>query len=151
MSHSLIKLTLVLLISALFSSTALALKPIYSGGKERAAIRGYDVVAYFTEDMAVQGTREFALKYRGAVWYFSSEQNKDLFRSNPKKYVPQYGGYCAYSMARESIASTKPKYFTIHNDKLYLNYNKATFKRWRKKKDEYIAKADDSWPIMLAK
>ena len=131
--------------------SALAVKPIYSGGKQRAAIRGYDVVAYFTENMPVEGTREHALKYRGAIWYFSSEQNKKLFAAHPRKYVPQYGGYCSYSMARDSIASTKPIYFTIYEDKLYLNYNKATHKRWLKKKEEYILKADDIWPTQLAK
>ena len=106
MYKRLLGLLLTISLSLVLCHSAFAVKPIYSGGKTRAAIRGYDTVAYFTENEAIQGTRKYALKYRGAVWYFSSEENKKLFAANPRKYVPQYGGYCAYSVARDSIAST---------------------------------------------
>jgi len=128
-----------------------AVKPVYSGGKERAAIRGYDPVAYFTENAPVKGSAEFSHEYKGAKWLFSSAKNRDLFINNPDKYSPQYGGYCAYAVARNSTASIKPQYFTIHEGKLYLNYSKPVFKKWMKDKDGYIADAEKKWPELLKK
>ena len=57
------------------------------------AIKGYDPVAYHTENRAVKGKSAFAHKWNDAKWYFASAGNRDLFVSNPEKYAPQYGGY----------------------------------------------------------
>jgi len=57
------------------------------------AIKGYDPVAYFTEGEAVKGKSEFSHSWNEAKWYFSSKTNRDLFASEPERYVPQYGGY----------------------------------------------------------
>jgi YHS domain-containing protein len=139
------------LLGLIFTGTALAVKPIYSGGKERAAVRGYDVVAYFTENTPVKGSRQNSLEYAGATWFFSNQANLEVFKANPAKYMPQYGGYCAYAVARNSTASIKPEYFTIHAGKLYLNYSKSVFKKWSKKKEQYISDADQKWPKLLNK
>jgi len=142
---------LALLINLLVVNSALAIKPIYSGGKERAAIRGYDPVAYFTENAPVKGSSEFSTEHLGATWFFASEANKQLFINNPEKYTPQYGGYCAYAVSRNSSASIKPEFFTIENDKLYLNYSNSVYKKWVKDKKKYIKDADKNWPAVLAK
>jgi len=71
-------------------------------------------------------------------WLFSTQQNLETFKANPEKYMPQYGGYCAYAVSNGSTASSKPEYFTIYNDKLYLNYNKTVYSKWVKGKDGYI-------------
>ena len=57
------------------------------------AIKGYDTVAYFTEGRAVKGKRKFSHNWSDAKWYFSSEENRDLFIADPEQYAPQYGGY----------------------------------------------------------
>ncbi len=57
------------------------------------AIKGYDPVAYFTENRAVKGKEEFEYLYEGARWRFSSAAHRDLFATNPERYMPQYGGY----------------------------------------------------------
>lgn len=59
------------------------------------AIRGYDPVAYFSEQKPVLGKETYKYAWNNATWYFSSQQNLDLFKVNPAKYAPQYGGYCA--------------------------------------------------------
>lgn len=132
-------------------NAAYAAKPIYVGGKERAAVRGYDVVSYFTENKPVKGSKEFSLTYKGAKWLFSSANNKALFEADSEKYAPQYGGYCAYAVSRNTTASVKPEYFTIHDDKLYLNYSKSVNKKWIKDKGGYIKKANKNWPKVLEK
>ncbi len=126
-----------------------AAKPIYSGGKERAAIRGYDTVAYFTENKPVKGLKEFAFEYKGAKWLFSTQENLSLFKASPEKYAPQFGGYCAYAVSKNTTASIKPEYFTIHDQKLYLNYSKSVYKRWLKDKDDLIEDAESHWPELL--
>lgn len=139
-----------LILSSLAINTAFAVKPVYSGGKERAAIRGYDPVAYFTQNMPVKGSQEFLFKHNGAKWFFSSQENLEKFKANPNSYTPQYGGYCAYAVSNGSTASIKPENFTIYNDKLYLNYSKSVYKKWLKNKDDYIAEANTEWPQILA-
>lgn len=57
------------------------------------AIKGYDPVAYFTLSKPVEGSAEFEYEWMGAKWRFSSARHRDLFKSNPEKYAPQYGGY----------------------------------------------------------
>jgi YHS domain-containing protein len=57
------------------------------------AIKGYDPVAYFTLGKPVEGKKEFEYKWQGAKWRFANEDHLNLFRSDPEKYAPQYGGY----------------------------------------------------------
>jgi YHS domain-containing protein len=57
------------------------------------AIKGYDPVAYFTENRAVKGTSDFVYDWNEARWYFSRAEYRDLFAANPQKYAPQRGGF----------------------------------------------------------
>lgn len=110
------------------------------------AIRGYDPVAYFTESKPVKGNEKLVYKWNNANWYFSSQENLDLFKANPEKYAPQYGGYCAYGLSNGYKAPTDADAWTIDNDKLYLNYNKEVRDMWNKERKERIEKADKNWP-----
>lgn len=109
------------------------------------AIKGYDAVAYFTQNKAVKGNKQFAVSYKNAIWYFSSAANKEAFRTNPSKYEPAYGGYCAYGCSRGYKAKTEGEAFTIVNGKLYLNYNLDVRDTWNKDQAGYIKKADANW------
>lgn len=137
---------IIVALSTFIMGNAFAAKPIYSGGKERAAIRGYDPVAYFNQNMPIKGNAEFLFKHNGAKWLFSSQKNLEAFKANPEKYTPQYGGYCAYAISNGSTASIKPEFFTIHDNKLYLNYSKSVYNKWTKKKEGYISEANSKWP-----
>lgn len=133
------------------SFSVLALDPVYTGNRDNVAIKGYDTVAYFTENKAVKGSPKFTTEYMGANWQFSSLENLQTFIASPEQYAPQYGGYCAYAVARGTTASIQPKMFSIHEGKLYLNYNKGVRKRWLKDKEGYVEKADQNWPDLLNK
>lgn len=126
-----------------------ALDPTYTALFSDKAIRGYDTVAYFTEGKPVEGKSEFTTQYKEATWQFSSQKNLDLFLSNPDKYAPQYGGYCAYAVSQGQTASIKPELFTIHDGKLYLNYSQSINQRWLKNKEAFIVDADQNWPKLL--
>jgi YHS domain-containing protein len=112
------------------------------------AIEGYDPVAYFT-GKAVEGRKELSTSDGGVTYYFSSAQNRDLFRANPEKYKPQYGGWCAYAMgANGEKVEIDPETFKVLNGKLYLFYNKYfnnTLKTWNKDEVSLKKKADANW------
>lgn len=140
----------LLFTTVMLSSKAFAIDPTYTGFFSDEAIKGYDTVAYFTENKPVKGKEEFSTKYNEATWLFSSQENLDLFLTNPEKYAPQYGGYCAYAVSQNTTASIKPELFTIQDGKLYLNYNESINDKWRANKLEFIELADQNWPKLLA-
>ncbi len=113
------------------------------------AINGYDPVSYFTQNKAVKGKKETAVYYQGVTYYFSSATNKDLFKANPSRYEPEYGGWCAYAMGEKGEkVSIDPETFKVLNGKLYLFYNRFfnnTLKDWNKNEASLKAKADVNW------
>ena len=113
------------------------------------AIRGYDTVAYFTDGKPEKGSDDFTMDYEGATWKFSSQEHLDLFSAEPDKYVPQYGGYCAYGVAVGNLVKIEPELWTIVDDKLYLNYNKSLNGKWKKDIPGYIEKADAQFETLL--
>lgn len=114
-------------------------------------IDGYDPVAYFTERKPVKGLKGFEYQWMEATWRFASKENLELFKEDPEKYAPQYGGYCAYAVSQGYTAKVDPEAWDIVDGKLYLNYSKSVQKKWRKKRDEYIILADKNWPELRAK
>jgi YHS domain-containing protein len=139
--------TTLALLTATVATPALAAKPSYytKGG---LVIGGYDPVAYFTEGKARKGSAKNSLSWDGATWQFASAQNMALFKANPKKYTPQYGGYCSYAMASGDLVSITPTAWDIYNGKLYLNYNSIVRAIWRRDKNGYIRRADKRWPTI---
>ncbi len=118
---------------------------------EKLVIKGYDPVAYFTTGKPVKGAKDFEYQWMGATYRFSSKENLELFKKTPEKYAPQYGGYCSYAVSQGYTAPVDPEAWDIVNGKLFLNYSKAVQKKWREKRDEYIAAADKNWPALKAK
>ncbi|MBT0586798.1 YHS domain-containing (seleno)protein [Alteromonas oceanisediminis] len=131
------------------SATVLADDPIETGTFNNKAIYGYDTVAYFTQDKAVEGSDEFMTSWRGADWYFSSQEHMDLFVGNPTQYAPQYGGYCAYAMSDGRLVGVDEEAFTILDGKLYLNYSKSVMKEWRTNTAQFIQEADQHYPKLV--
>ena len=114
--------------------------------KDGAAIGGCDLVAYFTDMKPVKGSQKFHAEYRGSTFYFSSAANRDRFAANPATFAPQYGGYCAFGMAKGYKAAIDPGAFTVVGDKLYLNYNGTVRTLWVLDIQGYVKKADQNWP-----
>ncbi len=138
--------TVLALLLCAVSGGVLAVDPIYTGFFSNEAIKGYDAVAYFTEDKPIKGSDQFSFEYMGATWKFSSAEHLDLFKADPEAYAPQYGGYCAYAVANGDTASAEPDLWTINDGKLYLNYSRRINVRWRENMQAYIEQADRLWP-----
>lgn len=132
-----------------FAVPALAADKVSTGVFSNKAVSGYDTVAYFTEGKPVKGSDDHTSEYNGAMWLFSSAENKAKFDENPTKYAPQYGGYCAWAVSQGYTASGDPSQWAIHNGKLYLNYNKSVKDKWDKDRDNFIAAANKNWPSVL--
>jgi YHS domain-containing protein len=109
------------------------------------AINGYDPVAYFTQQQAVKGNRNYNFKWNNATWYFSSQENLNLFKSSPEKYAPQFGGYCAFAASKGFTANTDPSAWKIIDDKLYLCSEPKFLQEWAKNKDENLQKSNRNW------
>ena len=98
--------------------------------QDGVAIRGYDPVAYFTDGQPVKGTAEWTADWQGARWWFASQLHRDLFRQQPEKYAPLYGGFCAYGASEDHLSPTDPMAWSIVDGKLYLNYNLKVRTLW---------------------
>lgn len=116
--------------------------------KNGIAISGYDAVAYFAESKPVEGKTDFSFDWKDAKWLFSSQANLDVFKANPTKYAPQYGGFCAYGVSENHKSPTDPNAWTIVDDKLYLNYSKKVKELWSKDIPSRIQKANELWPSL---
>lgn len=136
---------------AFFSCTKALPLPAVNMTPEGVAIKGYDPVAYFTENRPVKGIQEHEYEWNGAIWQFASSAHRDEFRRDPEKYAPGYGGYCAYAVSQGKTADIDPEAWTVFEDRLYLNLDKDVQKLWEKNRREYIRKADENWPRILGK
>lgn len=138
----------VLILLLLISTSIFSQKTDYNI-KKGAVANGYDVVAYFNNKV-IKGSKKIATNYDGVSFRFSSKENLSTFKSNPKKYIPQYGGYCAYAIgAKGEKVGINPKTFEIRGGKLYLFYNSwgtNTLDLWIKEgADDLKNKADKNW------
>ncbi|WP_269518176.1 YHS domain-containing (seleno)protein [Alteromonas sp. BMJM2] len=143
---------IALLFIAIISFNTFAEDAIYTGLFSSEAVGGYDTVAYFSLDKGdapVKGKSDWVTEYKGANWYFSSKTNLEKFRADPERYVPQYGGYCAWAVsAMNDFAPGDAKYWAIVDGKLYLNYNKKVKNDWDADRALHISQADLNWPIL---
>ncbi len=137
------------IVSASAQDQSVIRKKNYNLEKGGIAIQGYDPVAYFKQNKAVEGSKEFAVIFQGVTYYFSSLEDKEEFKKDPVKYEPEYGGWCAYAMgAKGSKVEVDPETFKIINGKLYLFYNKYlnnTLKTWNQDEANLKLKADANW------
>lgn len=140
-----LKIATLMLMAISFNASAN--NNIYTGWFSNKAVSGYDTVAYFTESKAVKGSPGFKYEYQGVEWYFSKAENLSLFKENPEKYMPQYGGFCAWAVAvKKQRAPGDPNYWKVVNGKLYLNYDNNVQTLWLKDIPGFIKQADENWP-----
>ena len=133
------------------AGAANAKDPVYTGRFNNFAVDSHDVVSYFVDGKQVKGDDQYTHEYMGAIWKFSSAENRDAFVADPARYAPQFGGYCAWAVSQGYTARGNPKNWTIVDGKLYLNYNTAIQRRWEKDIPGFIAKAESNWPSVLEK
>jgi hypothetical protein len=113
------------------------------------ALDGHDPVAYFREGRAVPGDPSLTHAWNGATWRFASEDNRAAFAAEPERFAPAFGGYCAFAVANGYTAKSDPEAFTIVEDRLYLNFDRATQEQWLAERDAMIANGRRNWPGVI--
>lgn len=124
---------------------------LYDTIGEDVAIGGYDPVAYFL-DGGGKPEKGFVLRnytHKGITYRFASDANLAAFKANPDKYLPVYGGWCAWAIAKlGKKVDVDPESYVIRDGKLYLFYNQKeldTRKDWSTDPEDFIAKGQANW------
>jgi hypothetical protein len=89
--------------------------------------------------------------YRGAIYYFTSAQNKARFDQQPAKYEPAYGGFCAYGVSRNKLVEIDPEAFRVMDGRLLLQYSKGVRNDFNKDPQGNLSKANANWPALVEK
>lgn len=124
-------------------------KPFVNVNGQGLILDGYDPVAFFTDNRPVKGDPRFQFSYEGAIYYFASKEHEDLFRANPDKYKPQFGGYCAYAVSLGRVAPIDVNTFSIVNGRLVLQHNERAVSGWNKDIQGNLQLADKYWPAVM--
>jgi YHS domain-containing protein len=112
------------------------------------AMREFDPVSYF-QNKPTKGLSKFEHQYKGIIYYFASEANREEFKKSPGKYEPAYGGWCAYTIALNGErVKILPTSYKMVDGKLHLFYNFSGDNRllkWNKDEKKLKAAADKNW------
>lgn len=112
---------------------------------KKVAVRGRDVVSFTQETGPVKGKKKFAADFDDTKWYFKTEKNRDLFLEDPKKYVPEFGGYCPVALSRGDVKIGRTNQFTRHEGRTFFNYNRKNKETFAVDPESYILKARATW------
>ncbi len=145
------KLSLILLAVGLALPVFAQTKTLLNLDKTGVAIQGYDPVAFFTDKKPVKGDAKFVAKHDGAIYQFASKEHKDLFKADPAKYEPEFGGYCAYGVSRNKLVEIDVDAFQIVDGKLLLQYSKGVRDDFNEDAKGNLAKANANWTGLVAK
>jgi hypothetical protein len=121
--------------------------PVYA--EEGVAIGGIDPTSYFTEGRPVPGDPAITLEWRGATWRFTSAEARAAFERAPRRYAPQFGGWCAWAVAEGYTAPSVPEAWAIVDGRLYLNFSNRVQRQWQRDAMENIVRAKANWPAVL--
>ena len=118
--------------------------------EQNVAVGGYDVVSYFLDGKPAAGDDRFTTRWHGATWKFANAEHLKEFESNPERFAPQYGGYCAWGVAaKDDLFETDPNAWKIVDGKLYLNFNSEVQQTWLGDIAGFIRDADQKWPALV--
>jgi len=92
----------------------------FAGEGVPLAIKGYDPVDYITDEKPTLGLPAFEYEWDEHVWRFSSAKHRELFETDPARYAPQFGNYCAMALSIGQIVIADPKNWLISDGKLYI-------------------------------
>ncbi len=126
MKHSKLMITLVGVAAALVaarSTMAQENTQYYNLDDTKIALGGYSPVSYFQEDRAEKGSKHFKSQFEGVAYYFTSQAQKVAFQKDPNKYVPAYGGWCAFGIAVGGLFRADPENYKIVNGQLLVFLN----------------------------
>jgi YHS domain-containing protein len=114
-------------------------------------VHGVDTVSLSSLGAVAKGNALHTVIHDGTAFYFASQASAGKFKSNPSKYLPQYGGFCAYAIALGKKFDGDPNFADIVDGKLYLFVNDAIFQKYKADQDNVLANAAKMWPKIQSK
>ena len=115
------------------------------------ALQGYDPVGFFTAGEPLLGIAAFTATHEGATYRFATPEHKALFEKDPAKYVPAFGGYCAYGVAKNTLAPVQISTWQLVDGRLVLNKNAAIREAFNEDVPGHLRDAEANWPKLVAK
>lgn len=140
-----------LLTALLISTIGLAqnIKSVNNIDDSKIALQGYSPVSYLDLGIAQKGQKEFKATHEGVAYYFTDAKQKKAFEANPEKYLPQYGGYCAFGVSVGAKFRVDPHKFVVKDGKYYLflyDLEVDAQQLWLEgNHSQLAAKADNNW------
>ena len=156
MPHSGIKHLLAAMLTSVTLAGSILATPAFAGtpgstasinlDEHGLALDGYDPVAYFDTGKATLGVETITASYDGAQYRFASDAHRKLFLGDPKKYLPEFGGFCAVGTSFGEKVDVDPLTGKVVEGKLYLNSNAKAQAIFDKDTPGTISRAQHNWP-----
>lgn len=110
---------------------------------------GYDVTTYQDQLEPMKGSSQYSLEYQGVTWYFVSDETRERFALDPEKYLPAYGGYCAWAVSHGKNTGGRPDLWFVYKERLYFFCSQSALDQWLEDPDYYIGLSEQNWPGVL--
>ena len=137
------------LLLLILSASSLLGKNLVNVDPKGIGIRGYDPVAYFTDQAALKGDPSLSSTNGGVIYLFATKAHKENFDDHPEKYIPEFGGFCAYGVSRGVLIPINPVAFQIIDGRLLLQYSKGVMKKFNQDPSVNLTKATQNWPSLV--
>jgi YHS domain-containing protein len=128
---------------AIASCSVMAL-PASAGNTLGTAFGGYDPVTY-SQGTPTPGKAKFFHLWDGALWTFSTEENRDTFKADPAAYAPQFDAYCAWAASQGYKRPGDPNVTQMMDGKLYTFVHKGARDKWRADIAKHITDGEAHW------
>lgn len=116
-----------------------------AGNQLSVALSGYDTVSYH-DGTPMAGEARINHFWNGAIWYFTSTENRDMFAADPAKYAPAYDGYCSWAASQGYKAPGDPMVWQVVDGQLYVQVHQRAQELWSEDVPTHITQADENWP-----
>jgi YHS domain-containing protein len=139
----------VLFTSFAGAASAQNFKANHNTDDSKIALLGYSPVSYLDLGIAQKGVKEYKATFDGLNYYFTTKEQKNKFTESPEKYLPQYGGYCAFGVSVGAKFRADPNKFVVKDGKYFLflyDLEVDAQQLWLAGDHiKLVAKADDNW------
>lgn len=143
------KRPIAVLFLLLLTASFLSAKDLVNVDPKGVGIKGCDPVSFFTDHAAVKGDPLLRSTNGGVIYLFATAAHKESFDEEPQKYIPGFGGFCAYGVSRGVLIPIDPSAFQIIDGRLFLQYSKGVMQRFNKDQAGNLDKATRNWPGLL--
>jgi len=126
------------------AGVSLASLPASAGNTLGTAFAGYDPVTYFQSN-PTQGQAKFFHSWDGALWVFSTSENRDTFKADPTAYAPQFDAYCAWAASQGYKRPGNPNVTQMEGGKLYTFVHEGARDKWRADIAKHITDGEAHW------